>query len=145
MRLLFLLPFIVACAPLQEIPSGQAIQGAAVGATATAAVSEAKEVLAPVYPLHRPPIELCRPDFGPDGEVDMEGGITCVAVPCEEGAVCKTEYPAVKDFLTAVKSIVPVHSAAEWLGSAAAFCKKHEGLCLQELGRYEGKKFMVVK
>ena len=144
MRLLFLLPFI-ACAPLAEIPSGEAVKGAAVGAATTAAVTEAKKVLTPVYPLYRPPIELCRPDFGPGGEVDMEGGVTCVAVPCEEGAVCKSRYATIKDFLSVVKSVVPVHSAADWLGSAAAFCKKHEDLCEQELGKYEGKKFMVVK
>ena len=127
---------LISCAPLQEIPSQQAIQGAAVGAAATAAVDKAKEVLTPVYPLYLAPAEICRPE----GD-----GVTCVAVPCAPDAVCQIEYESLEHFFESVQSVVPVSRLGDWLGAASEFCHKHEGLCIQEVGKYEGKKFMLMK
>ena len=134
---------LIGCAPLQEVPSSQALQGAAIGVTATQAVEKAREVLAPVFPLHRPPAELCRPDFTPDGKPDMDGTVTCVAVPCRANSVCETKYDSLEDFFAATPTVVPVHSLGDWLGAASVFCKKHEDLCLQEIGYYEGKRFVI--
>ena len=143
MRLFLLLP-LIGCAPLAEIPSGQAVQGAAVGAAATAAVVKAKEVLEPHYPLYLPPAELCRPDSGKDGKPDMEGKVICIAIPCRDDSACKTEYSSVQEFLITVRSVIPVTSYSDWLGSVSVFCKKHPDLCEQHFGEYQGKKFMIL-